>query len=507
LNPAYDADHWKELNTKLDENENPKGWLSRWSLGIGLAVLFSGSSLLYFTVNNSTSNPDSPLATSLGQEDIIPGERKNAVAPEEPLADDQSKSIQESKATNPSGHSASELPAVAESRASSLPTVVQQNTKVEPELDKPTGRHDASNHVASTNDHVTADVNETISTGNPAATSKELKIENGNDDAGISRNIQDSISTLTTDPNERNNSSNAISKANGVPILDSAEPLDHENTNISNVEIITNSDTKDTVSLALAQTREALAAEPNEGIGREQPATQVEASTLVIDSVKAETQLQDKEEADPAPAEKDEEEKSIRSGPRLSVKLSLSPDFSSVGYSHFTRPGTNYGVLIEYHLGTSVSVVTGAIWSKKIYTASDVEYNGHKAYKAEGDCRILDIPINVNYSFRSTGSLSFYAGLGFSSYIMNREDYVFHVKSSYGSSYTYDRKVRGENNEIFSVLNLSVGAQKQLGSRWALQFEPFVKQSVRGIGDGSLSLSSLGAFLNLRYSLLSKQPN
>jgi hypothetical protein len=70
LNPAYDADHWKELNTKLDENENPKGWLSRWSLGIGLAVLFSGSSLLYFTVNNSTSTPDSPLATSLGQEDI-----------------------------------------------------------------------------------------------------------------------------------------------------------------------------------------------------------------------------------------------------------------------------------------------------------------------------------------------------------------------------------------------------------------------------------------------------
>jgi hypothetical protein len=62
--------------------------------------------------------------------------------------------------------------------------------------------------------------------------------------------------------------------------------------------------------------------------------------------------------------------------------------------------------------------------------------------------------------------------------------------------------VEGENNELFSVINLSAGVQKQLTDRWAIQLEPFVKQSIKGIGEGDLSLSSLGAFLNLRYTII-----
>jgi hypothetical protein len=146
-------------------------------------------------------------------------------------------------------------------------------------------------------------------------------------------------------------------------------------------------------------------------------------------------------------------------------------------------------------------VATGILSSRKIYTASDLEYAGHKADRTDGDCRIIDIPVNVFFHFKTQRSVSFYASVGISSYIMNSEKYKFHVKT-YGGGYSYTHKVEGENNEVFSVINISAGVNKQLTTRWGIQLEPFVKQSIKGIGDGDLSLSSLGAFLNLRYTII-----
>ncbi|HYF69593.1 MAG TPA: outer membrane beta-barrel protein [Ohtaekwangia sp.] len=187
---------------------------------------------------------------------------------------------------------------------------------------------------------------------------------------------------------------------------------------------------------------------------------------------------------------------------RISVKLALSPDFSSVGYSGYENPGTNYGILGEYHLNTKWSILTGAIWSKKLYSGENLSYSGIQADRTDGDCRILDIPLNITYTFNTGKTMQFYASAGISSYIMNEENYVFHYDGSYGEPYTYSTTIKGKNNELFSILNISLGVQKQISSRWAIQLEPFVKHSLSGIGEGDLSLNSIGGFLNLRYSFL-----
>lgn len=198
---------------------------------------------------------------------------------------------------------------------------------------------------------------------------------------------------------------------------------------------------------------------------------------------------------------RENEERSSLPLNRFSIAAALSPDFSSVNFSAHTRPGINAGLLFEYHISSFISVQSGAILSQKIYSAKNLEYNGYTAEQADGDCRIVDIPVNVIYRLPSRRRYSLYLSAGFSSYLMKKEDYTFMI-DSYNGPYEYSRSVRNENNEWFKVANISVGVSRKLSERFFLEAEPFVKLPVSGIGDGKLNVNTLGLFLKLRYSFL-----
>ena len=166
--------------------------------------------------------------------------------------------------------------------------------------------------------------------------------------------------------------------------------------------------------------------------------------------------------------------------------------------------GFNYGLIAEYFLNKNFSIAAGALWSRKYYSAVDVEYNGYHADRAYGDCRMWDIPVNVNYYFTPSKQYSFFASAGFSSYLMNEENYDYEVDTKYGTK-TYVTQVIKENNEWFKILNVSVGLQKQINSRFAIQVEPFVKVPLAGVGEGNISLASFGSFFSIRYTFLTSQ--
>jgi hypothetical protein len=90
--------------------------------------------------------------------------------------------------------------------------------------------------------------------------------------------------------------------------------------------------------------------------------------------------------------------------------------------------------------------------------------------------------------------------MGFSSYIMLSEDYVYHVDNPYGSD-VYYQSVSRENNEWFKILNASVVLQKRLNDKFSLELEPYLKAPLAGVGEGEVSLVSLGAFFNVRYDI------
>ncbi len=195
---------------------------------------------------------------------------------------------------------------------------------------------------------------------------------------------------------------------------------------------------------------------------------------------------------------------------RFSTKVSIAPDFSSTELFNQGKPGFDMGITIGYNFNTHWSVYTGAILSRKIYSSTNVEasytasgYN-YPISKLDGDCRILDIPLNVYYGFNQHRSLSFKVGVGFSSYIMFSEEYTYFVDKPYGST-EYHQRVENENNEWFKMANLSFVVQKRLNRHFFLEVEPFVKLPIAGIGAGDIQLYSVGGFLSLRYDFYKRE--
>jgi Outer membrane protein beta-barrel domain len=206
------------------------------------------------------------------------------------------------------------------------------------------------------------------------------------------------------------------------------------------------------------------------------------------------------------PAGRKNEKKKLKSRSGFSVKLAVSPDFSSVNFFSAGKPGINVGLLAGYSFNSRWSMYTGVISSKKLYTSKDIKksysWDGHDypVKELDGDCRIIDIPVNVYYSFFPERSFSLKVGLGLSSYLMRKETYNYCV-DNYGTNVFYEQRINGENNEWFKILNFSVIAEKKLTNRLSAEFEPFVKAPLAGVGEGKVSLVSMGAFINLKFDL------
>jgi opacity protein-like surface antigen len=200
-------------------------------------------------------------------------------------------------------------------------------------------------------------------------------------------------------------------------------------------------------------------------------------------------------------AKEKEKRKDHRSSHSISLRALASPDFSAINFSSASSVGSNYAFLLEYQINPRLTISTGAIRSMKKYSYdNEITYSGRTADQLDGTCRIIDIPLNIYYSFPTQSKISFYTGIGLSSYIMQQENYTYTVNYTY-SSRSYSTQVEDKNNEWFKVLNFSAGVQYQLTHRMHLQVEPFLKASLAGVGEGDVLLNSAGVFFGLKYKI------
>jgi Outer membrane protein beta-barrel domain len=188
------------------------------------------------------------------------------------------------------------------------------------------------------------------------------------------------------------------------------------------------------------------------------------------------------------------------------VKLPVSPDFSSIDYNKVGKAGVNIGLMVEYTLGRRFSVSSGAIWSKKLYD----QKNPDKTYtagnwstrpiKMNGDCRVLDLPLNITYYIVPERNTSLFITVGSSSYLMLKESYTYTIRKNQ-DEYEWEQNFSNKNNEWFSMLNVSIGIQQRIGKRLYAQAEPFIKAPISGVGEGKVNLMSTGVFFSLKYAL------
>lgn len=221
----------------------------------------------------------------------------------------------------------------------------------------------------------------------------------------------------------------------------------------------------------------------------------IEAELLQSDSIPEIKVIKDSTVLSKEPDDKQEGKK----GHKLFIRFLASPDLSAIEFGP-AQLGSNVGIMGEFSFTERLSVSSGVIRSVKNYESNQQDAYGYSSRNLIGSCHILDVPINVSYYFPFKKKISAYLSGGVSSYLMLSEDYEYTVKTSTGEQ-VYPYQVENENNEWFKVLNLSAGVQYQLGQRWHVQVEPFLKAPMADLGELNVKLSSYGVFGALRFQL------
>jgi hypothetical protein len=169
------------------------------------------------------------------------------------------------------------------------------------------------------------------------------------------------------------------------------------------------------------------------------------------------------------------------------------------------KAGYNIGIIAGYQFHKKWMVEAGAFWSKKSYY-SDAEYfNTSKVYipantklkTVEGDCHMIEVPIDIRYNFNSTDRRTWFSTLGLSSYIMKKEDYDYTYEGQ-TSSYDYYKTYKNATTNLVSVAYFSMGVQQKIGNTISLRVEPYLKMPLKGLGIGSLPITSAG--LNVGFT-------
>ncbi|GAA4424562.1 hypothetical protein GCM10023188_04520 [Pontibacter saemangeumensis] len=204
--------------------------------------------------------------------------------------------------------------------------------------------------------------------------------------------------------------------------------------------------------------------------------------------------------------------KSSPFGTSIRVAIIAAPDFTTVKFKNPEAVSANVGMVVGVPLTDRLSLLTGMVWANKIYGAAPEDYNpgayywqGKKIPDAiDATCRVLDIPLNLEYRLlqRNKSALAIQAGL--SSYIMLDEKYTY----IYGTGYsTYEKiwEVKNENRHWFKVQNISISYTHHLSPSFFVGAEPYVKIPRSGIGAGNVKLTSAGIFISAGYNLSLKK--
>ena len=207
----------------------------------------------------------------------------------------------------------------------------------------------------------------------------------------------------------------------------------------------------------------------------------------------------------------------LGSRPVFAFSVLASSDFNGVNSSfQQTKIGGNFGAMFSATF-KKWTISTGAQYDIKPYLTNFDNY--HTTYQfttkptsVDANCRMLEIPINVNYQVYHQRANSITIGTGLSSYFMLREDYQFNYGNantnaggySYGSSsatgplhYT----VINKNKNILSVLNIDATYTHQINSKFGVTIQPYTKVPLSDVGASQVRLQSTGVAVGINWNI------
>ncbi|MEP7266813.1 MAG: hypothetical protein ABI844_04230, partial [Saprospiraceae bacterium] len=191
------------------------------------------------------------------------------------------------------------------------------------------------------------------------------------------------------------------------------------------------------------------------------------------------------------------------------LSIHASPELTSVPKGSFSKPGNEIGFNLGYQLGRHWSVQSGLQFANKVYTAGAKDYEVHrgeylwgkKINNIDAKCSVIEWPVTMGYTFKVAGKHYFQINMGISSIRMNKEDYAYDYEA-YGNLHNFKTLVYSTKKwQMWSSLVGSIVYQKPVSKHLLLSFSPYLKVPVKGVGEGNISLQSLGTQFSLTYRI------
>lgn len=189
---------------------------------------------------------------------------------------------------------------------------------------------------------------------------------------------------------------------------------------------------------------------------------------------------------------------------RFGVRFVLSPDMNSIENLGKTALGGSVGLLFEYKVTKKLTVQTGMVYSNKNYVGSFDDYHNWKEWKGyhpskptevDGGCTVFDIPINLRLNLFQKPKQTWFVSSGVSSYWMISENYTYIYAWAPPKAVNWN----DNSNYYFSVLNFSVGLDRQISKHFSVQIEPYLKTPLKNVGRGGVNLYSSGILFSTKY--------
>jgi len=189
-----------------------------------------------------------------------------------------------------------------------------------------------------------------------------------------------------------------------------------------------------------------------------------------------------------------------------SVAILGAADISTVRFTYAHNVSYGYGAVVGYHFNNHWSVHAGLIYTQKNYKAAGADFNVPKSswlsnytiIKVAGTCSMWEMPLTSRYTFHLRPKQSYFASLGLSTYFMQSEKYTYQY---YYQQRLVSRTIQysNKNNYWGAVAHVSAGISKALLPNVWLQIEPYAKIPLKGVGFGSISLTSMGINAGLQW--------
>jgi len=193
-------------------------------------------------------------------------------------------------------------------------------------------------------------------------------------------------------------------------------------------------------------------------------------------------------------------------GKSLVLSIQVGSDLNAVGSFKNAGFGTNAGILATWQFSPKISLASGVAYNKKLY---DADYNNYKPSTPysnmnsptgiSADCRVLDIPFNINYSLLRLKKGKIIVSGGASSYIMLSEKYDMQY-----TNYVNQMVYKGENQHYLGVLNFAMAYERMISQKTNISFQPYLKLPITGIGQGNVNLISTGLSVNFNINTRKK---